>query len=210
MAAMLPARVYIIDDHALFRSGLRMVLGAAMAGLDMAEAASLEDAMRDDGPQPAVVLMDVQLRGLNGIDGLALVDRKWPGARVVVLSSDASPLTVRRALDGGASAFVPKADAPDKIISVVERLVRGGELDAGTHPPAADPDPAAAGPKLTPRQFEVLDLICQGLSNKLIGRRLNLSENTVRAHVQATLAVLEVSSRSEAAFAARQRGLVSG
>jgi len=201
-------RVYIIDDHALFRSGLRMVLGAAMAGLDMAEAPSLEDAMRDEGPAPAVVLLDVQLRGLNGIDGLALVLRKWPGTPVVVLSSDASPLTVRRALDNGAAAFVPKADAPDNILSVVERLVRGEPLDAGTHPPAAAE--ADAGPKLTPRQFEVLDLLCQGLSNKLIGRRLNLSENTVRAHVQATLSVLQVSSRSEAAFAARQRGLVSG
>jgi len=62
---------------------------------------------------------------------------------------------------------------------------------------------------LTPRQFEVLDLLCQGLPNKVIGRRLNLSENTVRGHVQAVLAALQVSSRSEAGFAARRRGLVS-
>ena len=81
-------------------------------------------------------------------------------------------------------------------------------------PVAADGLPAGEGgadaqPLLTPRQSEVLDLMCQGLSNKLIGRRLNLSENTVRGHVQAVLAALQVSSRSEAGFAARQRGLVA-
>ena len=67
----------------------------------------------------------------------------------------------------------------------------------------------AAKPLLTPRQYEVLDLVCQGLSNKLIARRLDLSENTVRCHVQVVLTTLQVSNRSEAAFAARRKGLVN-
>ncbi|OUM02592.1 response regulator [Variovorax sp. JS1663] len=203
---MLPPRLLLIDDHALFRCGLRMVLDAGIPGLEVAEAASLEEAMRTPLQEPALVLLDIQLHGLNGLEGIALVKRKWPDAAVVILSSDVSPQKVRMALERGAAAFVSKADPADRILGVIGQLRQG-------LPVAGDAAHALAGGAdaslLTPRQSEVLDLMCQGLSNKLIGRRLNLSENTVRGHVQAVLAALQVSSRSEAGFAARQRGLVA-
>ena len=157
------------------------------------------------------MLLDVQLQGLNGLEGIAQVRRRWPDAPVVMLSSHAEPRTVRLALQRGAAAFVSKADTADTIVSVVSALLKG-EAVATTAGGFADTQGAvlandAQTQGLTPRQFEVLGLICEGLSNKVIGRKLNLSENTVRGHVQATLGTLGVSSRSEAAFAARRMGL---
>jgi len=204
---MLPPRILLVDDHALFRSGLRMVLAAGIADLEVAEAASLEEALRTPMQDPALVLLDIQLHGLNGLEGIALVRRKWPQALVVILSSEVSPQKVRLAMERGAAAFVSKADPAAKILAVISQL-RQGLVVAPDGLPAGDGG-ANSQPLLTPRQSEVLDLLCQGLSNKLIGRRLNLSENTVRGHVQAVLAALQVSSRSEAGFAARQRGLVA-
>ncbi len=195
----------IIDDHAMFRSGLRMVLASGIDGLKVAEAGSLEEAMQHDG-EPDVVLLDIQLQGLNGLEGLGLLRRKWPATPVVMLSSDSTAKTVRQAMERGAAAFVSKAETADNIVSVVGPLLQGLPLPQAP----ALPRPAPGEPqRLTPRQCEVLDLLCQGLSNKAIGRRLDLSENTVRWHVQATLAFLQVSNRSEAAFAARRQGLVA-
>ncbi|MGJ7522381.1 response regulator [Variovorax sp. LT1P1] len=207
---MLPARILLIDDHALFRCGLHMVLAAGIPGLEVAEAASLEDAMHCTMATPTLVLLDVHLHGLNGIEGIALVKRKWPDAAVIMLSSQAEPHMVALALERGATTFVSKAATADTILEVIDRVRRG--LVPSPTPGAALSTPApvdADAQRLTPRQCEVLNLMCQGLSNKLIGRRLNLSENTVRGHVQAVLAALQVSSRSEASFAARQRGLVA-
>jgi len=205
IGAMLPTTILLIDDHALFRSGLRMVLNTGMQGIEVVEAGSLEEAMWLDIAAPAIVLLDIQLQGLNGLEGMALLKRKWPQVPVVMLSADSGADTVRSAQERGAAHFVSKADSADRILAVIHQVLHG----------IADPirnassDGAQANQtRLTPRQCEVLDLLCQGLSNKLIGRRLNLSENTVRGHVQAVLAALEVVSRSEAAFAARQRGLV--
>jgi DNA-binding NarL/FixJ family response regulator len=205
---MLPARILLIDDHALFRCGLRMVLTSGISDLEVAEAASLEEAMRSAMAEPALVLLDIQLHGLNGLEGIALVKRKWPEAAVVILSSDAGPHNVRMARERGAAAFVSKADSADNILSVIEQLRQGLPIPSADHASAPAGGGDGSRQLLTPRQFEVLDLLCQGLPNKVIGRRLNLSENTVRGHVQAVLAALQVSSRSEAGFAARRRGLV--
>ncbi|MDR3481882.1 MAG: response regulator transcription factor [Burkholderiaceae bacterium] len=203
---MLSTTILLIDDHALFRSGLRMVLNTGMQGIEVVEAGSLEEAMWLDIAVPAIVLLDIQLQGLNGLEGMALLKRKWPQAPVVVLSADSGADTVRNAQERGAAHFVSKADSADRILAVIHQVLHG-IADPVRNAGSAGAD--ANQTRLTPRQCEVLDLLCQGLSNKLIGRRLNLSENTVRGHVQAVLAALQVVSRSEAAFAARQRGLVS-
>jgi len=204
MRGMSPTGILLIDDHALFRSGLSMVLRAAIAGVEVREAGSLDEALHATAEAPDVVLLDIQLHGLNGLDGMALLKRQWPRAPIVVLSSDTRPETARQAVERGAAAFVSKAETASAMLAVVNRVI-GQEAPASAPATTAD---STAEPHLTPRQCEVLDLLCQGLSNKLIGRRLNLSENTVRGHVQALLAVLQVTSRSEAAYAARRRGLV--
>lgn len=197
-------KIIIVDDHAMFRSGLRMLLEASLQGAGVTEAGSLNEAMQGPDAEPDVVLLDIKLPGLNGVEGIALLRRQWANVPIVMLSSQDDPETVREALARGATVFVSKAETADRIVALVNRILHEG-LDSAS--PAGEP--ARPTVRLTPRQCEVLELLCQGLSNKLIARRLNLSENTVRWHVQAILEALGVSSRSAAAFAARSAGLVS-
>jgi DNA-binding NarL/FixJ family response regulator len=206
---MSPAKILLIDDHVLFRTGLRMVLNASIENLQMEEAGSLEEATRTITEPPRVVLLDIKLQGLNGLDGIALLNHKWPQAAVVVLSSDAASSTVRSALARGAVAFVSKADPAERILAVIRELLCGRSVTAIAHSEAAGDGSVLTRQRLTPRQCEVLDLLCRGLSNRVIAQHLNLSEHTVRGHVQALLAALHVSSRSEAGYAARRLGLVN-
>lgn len=205
---MLTTRILMIDDHAMFRSGLRMVLNASLPDAEVFEAGSLNEAMQDAPDLLDVVLLDIKLSGLNGVEGIALLKHKWPLVPVLMLSSQDEPETVRLALARGATGFVSKADTADKIVSAINQALRG-EFTALAAQAGGGGDTPDTHQHLTPRQCEVLDLLCQGMSNKLIARQLALSENTVRGHVQAILEFLHVSSRSEAAFAARHRGLVS-
>jgi DNA-binding NarL/FixJ family response regulator len=204
---MTTTNILLIDDHAMFRSGLRMVLNARMADAEIFEAGSLNEATQSAPDAMGVILLDINLPGLNGLDGIALIKRKWPQTPVVVLSSQDGPETVRDALARGAVRFISKADTADRIVALLNRVIRG-EYDAPENLQGVGNEAFPVPQHLTPRQCEVLDLVCQGMSNKLIARQLSLSENTVRGHVQAILGFLEVSSRSEAAFAARRRGLV--
>jgi DNA-binding NarL/FixJ family response regulator len=204
---MITSRVLLIDDHAMFRAGLRMVLNTSMPGAEVFEAGTLNEAMQGAPEMPDVILLDIKLPGLSGVEGIALLKRKWPLVPVVMLSSQDEPETVRLALARGAAGFISKADSADKIVSLVNLVLRGELATPETHAESGG-DKGAAFQHLTPRQCEVLELLCQGMSNKLIARQLALSENTVRGHVQGILVFLQVSSRSEAVFSARRRGLV--
>lgn len=197
-------RLLLIDDHPLFRSGIGMVLAAGFKNVEVSEAASIEQALLCPHDELDLLLIDVQLQGLNGLDGIALLKRKWPLAKVLVVSASQEEQTAREAMARGASGFISKTQTPERMLQQVAAVLAS---DVTTNPePAPGQDKAI---RLTPRQYEVLEHVCQGLSNKMIGRRLNLSEHTVRGHVQATLQVLRVSSRSEAAFVARRMGLVN-
>jgi DNA-binding NarL/FixJ family response regulator len=203
---MTTTNILLIDDHAMFRSGLRMVLNAHMDGAVVFEAGSLNEATQDAPEGIDIILLDINLPGLNGLDGMAFLKRKWPMVPVIILSSQDGPETVRDALARGAVRFISKADTADRIVALLNRVLRG---EYAEETQSGGGDETSDGPvHLTPRQCEVLELLCQGMSNKLIARRLTLSENTVRGHVQAILGFLQVASRSEASFAARRRGLV--
>ena len=191
--------ILLIDDHAMFRTGLRMVLNSHIPDTEVVEAGSLSEAL--GGDEPDLVLLDIKLPGLNGVEGLALLRRKWPEVPVLMLSAMDEPETVRLAKARGAAGFVSKAQSAEHIVEAVQGLIAGGA-------PPPRPQQEDSSLRLTPRQGEVLELLCQGLSNKVIAKRLELSENTVRWHVQAILSLLNVSSRSEAAFTARKLGLV--
>jgi len=124
-----------------------------------------------------------------------------------VVSALADSEAVREALERGAHRFISKAQTPDAMLEIIRALLNDHSATSEGAPLASAT--AVRSTKLTPRQCEVLDLLCQGLPNKMIGRRLNLSENTIRGHVQAIFVALQVSSRSEAAFMSRRLGLVS-
>ena len=194
--------VLIVDDHAMFRTGLALVIQAAMPTATVVEAGSLEQAMGSAVEAVDVVLLDIQLAGLSGLECIAPIRRKWPGVPVLVVSSHTDPQTVRLALSRGATEFVSKAEPAARIVeSIQAALAREGAAD----PAAAG---AARARSLTPRQCEVVDLLHQGLTNKVIARKLGLSDNTVRRHVQDILQFFAVGSRAEAVFVARRQGLV--
>jgi DNA-binding NarL/FixJ family response regulator len=194
--------ILLVDDHALFRSGIAMVLNAGLENVETQEASSLEQVLCLTDIEPCLVLLDVQLQGISGLEGIESLRRKWPAAKVVMVSALDLPEVVNDAMARGAVGFVSKAERPERLLQQIQELL----IDDG--PATTSNIFVPVRPRLTPRQCEVLDLLCQGLSNKAIGKRLNLSEHTVRGHVQAMLATLKVSSRSEAAFAARRLGLI--
>ena len=201
-------RILLIDDHAMIRSGLHMVLGANMPDAEFFESGSLSEAMQNAPDLLHLILLDIKMPGLNGIEGLVLLKKKWPTVPVLMLSSQDDTETVRSAIAHGATDFISKAESAERITALI-RLILSGEHTAPTAQSVGRGGIPFAPLQMTPRQCEVLDLLCRGMSNKLIGRELHLSEHTVRGHVQALLEILNVSTRSEAVFAARQRGLVN-
>jgi DNA-binding NarL/FixJ family response regulator len=203
---MSPITILIIDDHTLFRSGLSMVLRSGITNVQLLEAGSIEEMMYGTMNAPDVLLLDIQLHGLNGLECIGILKRKWPQVPIVMLSSDASPQTRRQALERGAVAFISKAETPDRMLEILSQVLSNNHIAPAL---AGSVNTSPTQPQLTTRQCEVLDLLCRGLPNKVIGRRLGLSENTVRGHVQAVLAALQVTSRSEAVYAAHRSGLVN-
>lgn len=204
--ATMTTHLLLIDDHALFRSGISMVLSAGLGDIRITEAGSLEQALMCPDEAVDLLLLDLKLSGLNGLEGIALLKRKWPQAKIVVVTAAEDTNVRHEALERGALGFISKTEPPARMLELVSQILAGEQppLDA-----SAVEFETTQGVRLSPRQCEVLDLLCLGLPNKLIGKRLNLSENTVRGHVQAILQTLQVSSRSEAAFVARRLGLVS-
>lgn len=193
-------RALIIDDHELYRRGLRMLLCEANPGAQISEASSLEQALTQDMQQPKLVLLDIKLPGMSGLEGIAMLKRRWPDVTIVMLSALDTAEARAEALSSGAVGYISKSECSDCFLACIAVAMHGGQ--------GAATAPSCHGSHLTPRQREVIRLLCQGLSNKLIARELVLSENTVRRHVQDILEYLQVNSRTEAMFAAQRRGLV--
>lgn len=202
------ANVLLIDDHAMFRSGLRMVIDSGIHDVDVFEAGAITEALHGVSTTPDVVLLDIHLPGLNGMECIALLKHKWPLANVLMLSSQDDPETMRSAVARGAAGFVSKANTAEKIVDAINHALNRQITVRRENTGKGQDEHPLDQLHLTPRQCEVLDLLCRGMSNKLIARQLDLSENTVRVHVQAILAFLRVTSRTEAAFAARRLGLI--
>lgn len=205
---MSPTSILIVDDHALFRSGLRLVLGADLADAHIIEASSIHEAIHNTATAPTIVLLDIELNGLNGLDGIALLKRTWPQAAIVMLSSDTAVTTAQLAMARGATAFVTKAETAKKILAIVHQILDQKNNFHDIKTTVFNDVIANESAQLTTRQYEVLDLLCKGMSNKIIARELGCAENTVRGHVQAILIFFKVASRSEAVYAAKLQGVI--
>lgn len=194
----------LIDDHALFRAGLVMLLASHPLLGELLEAGSVAEARSIERADVALIILDVCLPGVNGLEGIRLLRQQFPAASILILSGNDDLGWRSLARDKGADGFLSKAADAEQIAEAITTLLRGEQNWAD----AANSLNHARVPSLTNRQVEVLCLLAEGKSNKAIARALNMAENTVRVHVSAVLAGLGVSSRTEAAVAARVRGII--
>lgn len=216
----------LIDDHALIREALSSVLRELRADAVVLEAATCRhgaDLMRlhDD---VSLILLDLQLPDRDGFDMLAELRESHPAVGVVMLSAFNDRDNVVRALDQGALGFISKTSTRDVLLGALRLVLAGGvyippeilgggvplpkspaEAPAGQQP-APEPRPSPADLGLTERQVDVLALMMQGKSNKLICRALDLAEPTVKNHVSAILKALKVTNRTEAVLAVSALG----
>lgn len=197
---MTSTNLLLIDDHPIVLEGMRVLLQARMPKVLTFTHPTLSAGLAS-GITPDLVGLDIMLPGINGLDGIALVREKWPNARVFMLSSQYDASTQAEAFARGAIAFVAKDTTSAQIVGAIQTLVQGDV-------PLTD-EGAFDANSLTRRQFEVLELLHQGLSNKAIAYRLEITDNTVRRHLQHIFNYLGVASRTEASFEARRRGLVT-
>ena len=209
-------RVLIADDHAVVRQGLRTFLELQDDIEVMGDACDGEEAVAAalDG-RPDVVIMDLVMPGLDGIDATRRILRERPATRVIALTSFLDDEKVLPAVRAGAAGYLLKDVEPEQLVRAI-RTVHGGE--ALLHPAAtatvmreladhAEPaDEADLG--LTGREREVLALVARGLPNKVIARELGIAEKTVKTHMSSILAKLGVTDRTQAALLAVRRGWV--
>jgi len=221
-------KILVVDDHALIRTALRGVLGELDRDVTVLEARDCRSAfdLIDAQPDLDLVLLDLNLPGMHGLAALDDLRARHPALPVVVLSSANDRASVMQALEQGAMGYIPKLSSNEVLISALRLVLSGGiyippEILARLEsPPAADRQAAAASkrdgsPQRTPadlglsgRQAQVLRLLLEGKSNKLICRELDLAESTVKNHVTLILKALNVTSRTQAVIAAARMGLV--
>src|SRR5215467_9377316 len=203
--------VLLIDDHALFREGLKFLLGSLDANLQVDEAGDCARALEHAGARGYdLVLLDLKMPGVAGLDALAALREAIPAAPLVVLSGEDNPGVVRAAIERGAMGFIPKSSTPEVLIQALRLvLARGVYLPPAVLDAAAEPadrgESALRG--LTPRQVDVLRCVIQGKPNKVIARELDVSEGTVKAHLSSVLRAFGARSRTEAVYAAAKLGL---
>src|SRR5512134_1962951 len=215
-------RVLLIDDHALVRKGIEELLQSRGVQV-VAAVGSGEEGVRRARELPAdLILLDVKMPGMNGIETLKQLRASGVGVPVVMLTMSREDADLSDALRAGAQGYLLKDIEPEDLVPALEaalqgnnvvarelvgslaRLVRGGDAAAAAAPPAA---PFA---ELTPRELEILGCIADGSSNKMIARALDISDGTVKLHVKAILRKLGLRSRVEAAVTAVEHGLGTG
>ncbi len=212
-------RVLLVDDEAMVRVGLRMVLSAEPDIEVVGEAADGEQAERAALElEPDVVLMDVRMPHVDGIEGARRVMAARPASRVVVLTTFGEDEYVESALRAGVSGFLLKVSPPEQLIAAVRTVAGGGGLldpsvtlrviEQFAGAPAARTDRSAALDGLTERERDVLSRIARGMSNAEIAADLYLGEATVKTHVSNVLLKLGLRDRVQAVVAAYELGLV--
>ncbi len=203
-------KILLVDDHPLFREGVAQTLRMLDGAAQIYQASRCEDALEQLGREPDMdlVLLDLMLPGMAGLDGLLRFRRTFPTLPVVILSASEDNDSVQAALQRGAQGYIPKSTPPRVMMQALRLVLEGGVYAPPGPSGRPDGDSTVPPDRLTPRQREVLALLIEGKSNKEIARLLALSDNTVRVHAAAIFKALGVRNRTEAAFAARRLGLV--
>lgn len=237
MNATRPIRLLLVDDHSLFRRGLKALLSQDARLEVSGEASDLGEALRCLAQsRPDLILLDNHLPGVRGVDGIAQLKDALPGVRVLMLTVSENAEDLAAALQGGADGYLLKTMESEQLADSIEKVLAGESVVSAEmmtklvavfrqRPvmPASAPDAAAtvvapATPPgqadvsglhlLSPREREILQLIARGDSNKRIARELDIAETTVKIHVQHILRKLNLSSRVQAAVHATTHGIV--
>lgn len=214
-------RILIADDHPVFRFGMRALIEAQRDMVVVGEAETGTDAIRlVESLQPDVVLMDINMPDLNGIEATQQISQKTPDVTVLIITMFDDD-TVFTAMQAGARGYLLKGAKGDETLrairavangevifspGVAEQMMRFFARGIGTSPPVPD----LPFPELTTREREILDFIAGGLTNNAIAEKLVLSPKTIRNHVSNIFSKLQVATRSEAIIKARDAGLGNG
>ncbi len=216
VSANQPITVLIVDDHTVVRQGVRAFLETQSDIRVIGEAASGEEAVRLAAEHvPDVVLMDLVMPGMDGVEATRRVKRVSPRTQIIVLTSYHDDEHIFPAIRAGAISYLLKDVAPDELADAIRKAARG---EAILHPRVAarviqeihalPPEPPTPFAELTERELEVLRLIAEGLSNAEIAERLVISEKTVKSHVSNILSKLHLADRTQAAVYAWKEGLM--
>jgi DNA-binding NarL/FixJ family response regulator len=212
-------KLLIVDDHPFLRDGLAALLMQMGPDTTVLQARDANEgiALVDHHPDLDVVILDLAMPGMGGVQALSEFGRKRPDLPVIVLSSSEDPRDVRRALASGALGYVPKSASQHVLLSAI-RLVLNGDLyvpplildeKINTSARRSTGTEGAGNRLLTARQIEILTLLSEGKPNKTIAATLALSEKTVKAHITAIFKALNVVNRTQAAAAGREQGIIS-
>jgi len=209
-------RVLIADDHAIVRKGIRALLATEPEIEVVGEAEDGEQAIAHTQQlAPDVVLMDLVMPGLDGLDATRQIVAQQPRTHILVLTSFAGDDKVFPAIKAGAQGYLLKDSGPEELVQAIQQVFRG---ESSLHPSIARKllrelaDPTPREPEvdaLTEREIEVLQLVAEGHSNREISEQLTISEATVRTHVSNILAKLNLGSRTQAALYALRTGIAS-
>ena len=211
-------KILLIDDHPLFRAGLKHLLDRMGEGIEIDEADNLEQGLErlTENGTIDLVLVDLMMPGMEGFEGIEALRQRAPDAPVVVISVKDRAEDVRRAMNAGAVGYVPKSSSPDVMIHALKLVLSGGmylppnvlegQTRVGAGGRGADGLNLERGPlaNLTRRQRDVLNLLIEGMSNKEIANVLGLSAGTVKIHVSSIFKVLKVTNRTLAVITANQ------
>jgi DNA-binding NarL/FixJ family response regulator len=205
----------VADDHPMVRRGVRMVLESEFPDSDVKEAADLDAALTAVLVQPgAVLLIDLDMPGMNGVESLRALRQDFPALQMAVLTGNNERKTMTDALNAGVNGYILKACSPEELLYAIVTIRRGHIYLPSTSwkTPMTVPRPAAQPaideprtdqtPSLTPRQGQVIDWLMKGHSNKQIARDLDIGEGTVKIHLAAIFRALGASNRTEAVMAA--------
>ena len=211
-------KLLVVDDHPLIRGALREILRALDDQMELLEAGTGPDALAiaEQHADIDLILLDFALPGVEGYDLLIELRERYPGFPIVIHSATEQPEIVMRALDHGAMGFIPKTSSTELLLGALRLVLSGGvylpaDVLRRTAAPAVLSSTTAETSYrdlgLTERQAQVLALVIQGKSNKIISREFNLAEGTVKIHVTAILKALGVANRTQAVVAVGQLGL---
>jgi NarL family two-component system response regulator LiaR len=208
-------RVLVVDDHTVVRKGLCALLSAEKYGIEVVGEASdgLDAIVKARALYPDVILLDLAMPGMGGLEAIPVLREQIPQARIIILTSYAEDSQVAEAIRSGALGYLMKDSSPDELVSTIHNVYLNRmslppdlarKVILGSQAPDSDPQPGL----LTEREREVLRCVAKGYSNKQVAAELAVSTATVRTHVSNLLRKLELENRTQLALYARQNNIV--